>query len=141
MAGDALTSSERLRLARFADAFERMSANEYAMFASRSDDAETRDALAAADAALGNGVRRRAVTEAAREFSQWAHQAYARRLNLADTFLLYQVLPDHPVDRVRALASLERAVVAVILWDTLDNEHLGALVGPWADTVARAGIE
>jgi hypothetical protein len=36
---------------------------------------------------------------------------------------------------VRFLASLERAVVALILWDELSEESRMAMLGPWTDLV------
>lgn len=32
------------------------------------------------------------------------------------------------------------AVVGVVLWKDLAQAHLGALLGPWAETVQCAGI-
>jgi hypothetical protein len=61
--------------------------------------------------------------------------AYSRRPSLTDTFLLFQSLPDRGDDRVRFLASLERAVVALILWDELSEESRMAMLGPWTDLV------
>jgi len=139
-AADGLTAGERERLDRFAGAFDRLSASEYVMFAVDAGDDDTRDAVRAASPMLGPGAREVAVRAAVAAFSEAATQAYDRRLNVSDTFMLYQVLPGRPDDRVRFFASLERAVVGLILWDALDEEHLGALLGPWAETVQRAGI-
>ena len=130
MADDGLTPEERSRLDRFAGAFDRMSASEYALFAVDGRDASTREAVRAASAMLGHGARDVAVRSAVVAFSEAAAQAYDRRLNIPNAFMLYQVLPGLPDDRVRFFASLERAVVGLILWDALDDAHLGALLGP-----------
>jgi hypothetical protein len=53
-------------------------------------------------------------------------------MSLTDTLMLFQSLPDRPEDRVRFLRSVERAVVAVILWDELSDGDRDALLGPWA---------
>lgn len=139
-AADGLTADERDRLDRFATAFDRVGADEYVMFAVDGRDQDTRAAVLAASARLDDGSRHVAVRSAVTAFSEAATQAYDRRLNVSDTIMLYQVLPGLPVDRVRFFASLERTLVGLILWDTLPEEHLGALLGPWADTVERAGI-
>jgi hypothetical protein len=57
-------------------------------------------------------------------------------MSLTDTLLLFQSLPDRAEDRTRFLQSVERTVVALILWDELDDEDRAALVGPWADLLA-----
>lgn len=139
--GADLTPDERDRLDRFAAAFDRLSAGEYPMFAVEGDDDETRGAVRAAGAVLGTGARGAAVRAAVAAFSDAATQAYDRRLNVPNAFMLYQVLPGQPRDRVRFFASLERAVVGIILWDGIEEEHLGALLGPWAEMVDHAGIE
>lgn len=135
-----LAADERDRLERFAAAFERLSASEYVMFAVDTDTAAQR-AVDAAGAILQDEARRAAVRSAIGAFRAAAEQAYDRRLNVPDAFMLYQVLPGRPEDRVRFFASLERAVVGLIVWDALDEEHLGALLGPWAETLDHAGVE
>lgn len=134
-----LASGERARLDRFAAEFDRLSASEYAMFAVHGD-TETIEAVRVASAMLGRAPRKAAVNSAVAAFSEAANAAYDRRLSVSGTFMLYQVLPGQPQDRVRFLASLERVVVGLILWNELDEEHLGASLGPWAETIERAGI-
>ena len=68
-------------------------------------------------------------------FVDEATVAYSRRMTLTDTLMLFQSLPDRAEDRVRFLASLERAVVAVILWDELSASDRDALLGPWANVL------
>ena len=130
----ALHPDERERLARFADAFERLDASQYMQFA----EAPTPDNLAAETEAielLGTGERREAVKAAVKVFTDAATIAYSRRPTLTDTFLLFQSLPDRGDDRVRLLSSMERAVVALILWDELSEESRAQMLGPWADVV------
>jgi hypothetical protein len=130
---DALTGlrpQERARLERFARAFERLDASQYVMFADIPDQEAVDRAQLAAISQVGSG-RRDAVRAAIRAFVDEATVAYARRFSLPDTFLLFQSLPDRANDRVRFLASVERAVVGLILWDELDEEDRAALIGPW----------
>jgi hypothetical protein len=60
-------------------------------------------------------------------------------MSLTDTFLLFQSLPDRAEDRVRFLATVERAVVGLILWDELGEDDLAALLGPWSAVVEPTG--
>jgi len=126
-----LRPPERERLRRFANAFERLDAGSYALFADIPDQAAVDRAQEAALDRLGTGGRRDAVRAAVRVFVDEGTVAYARRFSLPDTVLLFQSLPDRAEDRVRFLASVERAVVGLILWDDLDPDDLGALIGPW----------
>ena len=133
----ALQPDARERLARFADAFERLDAGQYVQFA----EAPTPADLAAETEAIqlvGTGERREAVKAAVGVFTDAATVAYSRRPGLTDTFLLFQSLPDRGDDRVRLLASVERAVVGLILWDELSDESLAQMLGPWADLVYQA---
>ena len=137
---DPLTAAEANRLDAFARRFDRMSANEYVLFAAEGASPErVRQAMATASETIGTGSRRRAVSGAVSQFVDSATRAYSRRMSLPDTLLLYQSLPDRPEDRVRFLASLERAVVAVILGDRLDEEDQSVLLGPWAGLVESPG--
>lgn len=127
-----LKPGERGRLEQFARAFERLDASRYAMFAEIPDQAAVDVAQGAALDRVGSGRRRDAVRAAVRAFVDEATLAYARRFSLPDTILLFQSLPDRAEDRVRFLASVERAVVGLILWDELDADELAALLGPWS---------
>jgi len=139
---DELPGGASDRLERFAAAFERLNAGQYVLYATPVEgDDRVRDAMAAADAAMGAGARRTAVTETVGAFLDWAARAYSNRLVQTDTVFLFQSLPDRPDDRVRFAASLERAVVAVILWDELMPESRDALLGPWVEMAARAAGE
>jgi hypothetical protein len=127
-----LRPQERARLDRFATAFDRLDASAYAQLTDTGEDDAVRSAQEAALQHLGNGDRRAAVRAAVRAFIDAATVAYSRRTSLTDTFMLNQSLPDRAEDRALFAASVERAVVALVLWDELSDEDLGALVGPWA---------
>ncbi len=126
-----LRPEERERLERFALAFERVDASRYPLFTEQSVPEEVGEAQARAIDVLGSGERKRAVRAAIDAFVDEATRAYSRRMSLPDTFLLFQSLPDRAEDRVRFLATVERAVVGLILWDELEDEDRVALVGPW----------
>jgi hypothetical protein len=126
-----LRPAERKRLEDFAQAFERLDASSYPMFA---EQVVSDGVFAAQDRArelLGSGGRKSAVRAAIEAFVDAGTQAYSRRMSLTDTFLLYQSLPDRAEDRVKFLTTVERAVVGLILWDELDADDRAALLGPW----------
>lgn len=129
---EGLRPAERARLDRFAAGFDRIDAASYAQFADVVPNDAVRAAQDAAIARIGNGPRRAGVRAAVDAFVDAATVAYSRRTALTDTFLMNQSLPDRAEDRVRFLATVERAVVGLILWDELDDRHLGALIGRWA---------
>lgn len=129
---------ERRRLERFAAGFELVDASAYATLAEARPDEAVRRAEREALAFLGNGPRKQAVRAAVEAFTEAATRAYARRTSLPDTIMLFQSLPDRAEDRVRVLASIERAVVAVILWDELPEAERDALLGPWARVAEQA---
>jgi hypothetical protein len=127
------------RLDRFAAVFERLDAGGYSLFATAAEvDDDVRRAMAAADAAIGSGPRRAAIRDAVASFRDFAARAYSSRLVQTDTVFLFQSLADRPDDRVRFAASLERAVIALILWDELPPDDRAILLGPWASMVERA---
>jgi hypothetical protein len=133
---DGLSGPARDRLARFAVAFDRLDASEYVQFADEHGDPERlRAAMEAARTVAGSGRRMAALEDATASARDAAMRAYSRRQNLADTFLLYQTVPDTTADRARFMASLERAVVALVLWEDLEPDDLDVLVGPWAEIV------
>ena len=134
-----LRPEERARLERFALAFERLDASRYSMFADLPDQAGIDRAQDAALERVGSGRRRDAVRAAVRAFVDEATLAYARRFSLPDTLFLFQSLPDRAEDRVRFLASVERAVVGLILWDELEPDDRAALLGPWSVFVGASG--
>ncbi len=130
------------RLDRFAVEFERLDASVYATFAASAEgDVAIERAMAAADAAIGTGARRTGVREAVASFRDWAAQAYSSRLVQTDTVFLFQSLADRPEDRVRFAASLERAVIGVVLWDVLEPDDRAALLGPFETMAERAAAQ
>lgn len=132
---DGLSDAERDRLEAFAAAFDRLDAGSYSTFTETTESAEVRDAKQRAAGLIRSGQRRDAVRAAIAAFVDAATVAYSRRTSLPDTFLLFQSLPDRAEDRVRFLASVERAVVALILWEELEDSDRVALLGPWAESV------
>jgi hypothetical protein len=134
---DGLAPAERLRLDGFATLFDRLDASQYATLTETSPNEAVESAKERAGVLVGRGGRRRdAVRAAIKAFTDAATTAYAGRMSLTDTLLLFQSLPDRAEDRTRFLQSVERTVVALILWDELDDEDRAALVGPWADLLA-----
>ena len=134
-----LSREQRRRLERFALAFERVDASRYPMF---TDVTVSDEVLAAQERALyliGTGGRRKAVRAAVDAFVDEGTQAYSRRASLPDTFLMFQSLPDRAEDRVRFLATTERAVVGLILWDELEEDERAALLGPWGAFIEGLG--
>jgi hypothetical protein len=126
-----LRPPERDRLERFARAFERISAGDYPLFTEVMPGDEVLAAQERAVEAVGRGGRRDAVRAAIDVFVDFGTRAYSNRVALPDTFLMHQGLPDRAEDRVRFLATVERAVVGLILWDELDEDDRAALIGPW----------
>ena len=132
-----LRPDERQRLERFADAFEHIDASQYVTFADVPSLEDVELAEAEATQLLGDRARHDAVKAAVGAFVDEATQAYSRRPTLTDTLLMFQSLPDRAEDRVRFLASVERAVVALILWDELSEGSRVALLGLWGGVADR----
>jgi hypothetical protein len=133
-----LRPEERERLDRFARAFERVDASSYPLFTEAFVSDEVRAAQDRALELVGTGPRRSAVRAAVDAFVDHGTRAYSERMSLTDTFLLFQSLPDRADDRVRFLATVERAVVALILWDELSSDEQAALLGPWSGFIDDA---
>jgi len=131
----ALSPAAQRRLERFAEVFDRINARDYSTFAPT----EEPDGLEAAQEHANDAIRtpdeRQAVRGAIQRFVDAAAKGYSARLALMDTFLLNQSLPDQAEVRVRVAKSVERAVVAVALWDELADEDRVALLGPWGGLV------
>jgi hypothetical protein len=134
-----LTNGERARLDRFAAAFERVDASSYPTFTETLETDAVRAAQHHTIEVIGTGRRRDAIRAAVGAFVDEGTRAYSRRMSLTDTFLLFQSLPDRAEDRVRFLATVERAVVGLILWDELDDDDRAALIGPWSAIVESLG--
>ncbi len=141
---DALTGlrpRERGRLEAFAQAFDRVDASQYLSLTDVAPSDAVLDAQGRALELIGNGPRREAVRSAVEMFVDAGSQAYSRRMSLTDTLLLFQSLPDRAEDRSRFLSTVERAIVGLILWDELEPDDLGALIGPWGGFVESLGLE
>jgi hypothetical protein len=132
-----LRPDERKRLERFAEVFERIDASQYATFADVPSLDDVEPAEAEAMRLLGAGPRHDAVKAAVGAFIDEATQAYSRRPTLTDTLFMFRSLPDRAEDRMRFLASVERAVVALILWDELTERSRVALLGLWGGIADR----
>jgi hypothetical protein len=130
-----LRPEERQRLEAFAELFDRIDASSYATYAEASETPEVKAAKENASELLGSGERRNAVRGAVNAFVDAATIAYSRRLPLPDTIMVFNSLPDRAEERVHFLNSVERAVVAVTLWDELADEDRVALLGPWGFSV------
>ncbi len=114
--------------------FEHLDGSMYATLAVREgvESEAVEEAKAAALELIPAGRRRDAVRAAVGAFVDEATVTYSRRMSLPDTLLLFQSLPDRAEDRVHFLASIERAVVGLILWNELDEVDREVLLGPWS---------
>jgi hypothetical protein len=137
----ALRPRERARLEVFAQVFDRIDASQYLSLTDAAPSSGVLDAQERALELIREGPRRKAVRAAVEAFVDAASQAYSRRMSLTDTLLLYQSLPDRAEDRARFLSTVERAIVGLILWDELQPDEVGALIGPWAGVVESLGLE
>jgi hypothetical protein len=136
---DALPAATLDRLDRFADIFLSLDSGMYPAFAAASHDPDER--LAALDRVqelIGRGSRRAGVLAALAEFRDLAVGAATAALGGANAVLLTRSNQSSPEERVRFLASLELAVVTVILWDEIEPEERETLLGPWSEMAARA---
>ena len=134
-----LSSRERQRLERFAAEFEDIDPADYEQFAGTASSPD--DVSAAQDAVnrvIGSGSRRAAIKHAVQAFTEAADLQVSRRFRAVDLLFGSRSFPSRPEDRTRLLASIERAVAAVIVWDELTDDERAALVGPWAQVVGRA---
>ena len=132
-----LRPDERRRLDVFAGVFEHIDASQYVTFADVPSLEDVEPAEEEATRLLGTGPRHDAVKAAVGAFIDEATQAYSRRPTLTDTLFMFRSLPDRAEDRVRFLASVERAVVALILWDELSEQSRAALLGLWGGIADR----
>ncbi|MEO7664745.1 MAG: hypothetical protein ABIV26_06420 [Candidatus Limnocylindrales bacterium] len=127
------------RLDRFADAFQLLDASIYPAFAASSlDPAERRVALDRVQDLIGRGPRRDGILDALREFREFAVQSATNALGGANAVLQTRSNPSSAEERLRFLASLELAVVVVLLWDEIEPEERDDLLGPWLEMATRA---
>jgi len=138
---DRLPRQTRDRLARFAEAFEVIDAEQYAIFATKAlDPAAASRARCAADELLGRGTLRKVAIGALGEFREFALRAYARFPGF------YNVRTEwtpagNTEDRTRFLGVLETVVVALVLWDDLDAADRDELLGPWTQLAEEVAAE
>jgi hypothetical protein len=135
--GDGLDSVTRRRLDRFAAGFDTLTAESLELYTGREPDASVSEAMRAADLALGNGATREATKRAIQSFVN------AAQVRFAEVFspMLLLGIGRHTAradDRFRIFTSLERAVVAIVVWDRLDETEQAALAGPWGPLVEDA---
>ncbi len=136
---DQLSNDARARLDRFADAFQQLDSDLYTAFAASSLDPDDRlAALARVQELIGTGARRAGVLAALTEFREFAVQAATAALGGSNAALLTRTNVATPEDRVRFLASLELAVVTVILWDEIEADERSQLLGPWEEMAEQA---
>ncbi len=139
---DSLSADARARLDRFADEFEQLDSDLYTVFAASSHDPEDRlAALARIQELIGGGSRRAGILAALAQFREYAVQAATSSLAGPNKGMLTRTNAATPEDRVRFLASLELAVVTVILWDEIEPDEREQLLGPWAEMATRAAEE
>lgn len=136
---DSLPIAARDRLARFADAFHLLDSGLYPAFAAASHDPDERlKALDRIQDLVGAGSRRAGILAALADFREFAVRAATDALGGANAILLTRSNQSSPEERLRFLASLELAVVAVILWDEIEPDERDELLGPWVQMAARA---
>lgn len=134
-----LPTAARRRLDRFATAFQGLDSEVYGAFAAASHDPEQRlEALARIQELIGRGPRRAGVLAALAEFREFAVRAASDALGGHHSALLKQANASSPEERLRFLASLELAVVTVILWDEIAPDEREELLGPWIQMATRA---
>jgi hypothetical protein len=137
---DALPKASRDRLDRFAVLFEQLDADVYASFAAASQDPDERhEALVRVQELIGQGRRRAGVLAALSQFREYAVRSATEALGGYHSVLLTRGNAASPEERLRFLASLELAVVAVVLWDEIEPDEREDLLGPWLQMATRAG--
>ena len=136
---DSLTREARLRLDRFASAFQELDIDVYPAFAAASADAdERRDALVRVQELIGGGARRAGVLAALKQFREYAVWNATNALGGYQAALLTRPNASSAEERVRFLASLELAVVTVLLWDEIQPDERESLLGPWIQMATKA---
>jgi hypothetical protein len=136
---DTLPRPARDRLDRFAAAFQQLDTDVYSAFSAASHDPdERREALVRVQELIGHGARRSGVLAALEQFREYAVRSATEALGGYHSALLTRANTSSPEERVRFLASLELAVVAVILWDEIEPEERDELLGPWVEMATRA---
>ncbi len=136
---DALRPAERARLERFSAAFEQVDAMDYERYAgTTASDEDLEAARATAVEVMGSAQRRAAIDRAIRSFAGAADRALRGRAPVPQVLFGMAGPSIRVEDRARLMQSLERAVVAVTLWDELRDAERDALLGPWASVAHHA---
>ena len=137
-----LPRAARDRLDRFAAAFQGLDAEVYPAFSAASlDPEERRDALVEVQELIGEGPRRAAIIEALKQFREYAVWSATNALGGYHSALLTRSNAASAEERMRFLASLELAVVTVVLWDEIEPDEREAMLGPWLEMATRAVAE
>lgn len=134
-----MPAAARGRLDRFARAFQELDSSFYGAFAAASHDPD--DRLAALDRIqelIGRGARREGILAALTEFREFAVRSATEALGGYHSVLLTRSNTSSPEERLRFLASLELAVVTVILWDEIEPDERDELLGPWTEMATQA---
>jgi hypothetical protein len=135
---DTLPREARLRLDRFAAAFQGLDSSIYPAFSAASHDPDERlAALARIQEIIGRGPRRAGVLAALTDFREFAVRSATEALGGFQT-LAARSNESSPEERMRFLSSLELAVVAVILWDEIQPDERESLLGPWNQMATKA---
>ena len=136
---DTLPRLARERLDRFAAAFQQLDTDVYSAFSAASlDPDERREALFRVQELIGHGPRRAGVLAALTQFREYAVWSATSALGGYHSVLLTRSNSASAEERVRFLASLELAVVTVVLWDEIAPDERDSLLGPWLQMATRA---
>jgi len=137
--GDGLSARIRGRLDAFAREFDDIAESDLSLFAGPEEPgAELVSAMHAADEALGSGTEREATKRAVQDFVHAAQLRFIEDFNVLSLLGVGSRARPSSDDRTRLFKSLERAVVALVVWDRLIPADQAALAGPWGDMVERA---
>jgi hypothetical protein len=134
-----LDSRARRRLERFAAMFDDIAEGDLLLFGGPDEpDAVLAEAMRVADLALGTGIVRAATKAAVQEFVHAAQVRFIERFSITALLGVSDRSRPSANDRVRVFKSLERTVVALVVWDRLDATEQAALAGPWRELVEHA---
>ncbi len=134
-----LDSRARRRLERFAAMFDDISEGDLLLFGGPDEpDPVLAGAMRVADLALGNGAVRESTKAAIQEFVHAAQVRFVDRFSITELIGVGSRSRPSANDRVRVFKSLERAVVALVVWDRLDAGEQASLAGPWRELVEHA---
>lgn|GEM_PF-2245456 len=141
-AAAALPPVARARLDRFAAAFQGLDTDVYGAFSAASlDPDERREALVHVQQLIGDGPRRAGILAALGQFREYAVWSATNALGGYHAALLTRSNTASAEERMRFLASLELAVVTVILWDEIEADEREAMLGPWLHMATQAVAE